>query len=114
MRGDEGLGLYADGCRLPAELRAKDTGAIQHLPAAIQGGHHELNALRSVNTELLFELWVPGLSQSFCWAGLSPPASWGHGRLDPRGRGVMRDHPYCFSGETHPPVHWAGQKDKRE
>lgn len=25
----------------------------------------------------------------------------------------MRDHPYCFSGETRPPVHWAGQKDKR-
>lgn len=28
MKGDEGLGLYADGCRLPAELRAKDTGAF--------------------------------------------------------------------------------------
>ena len=82
-RGDEGPGLYASGCRLPAELRAKDTGAIQHLSAVIQGGHNELNALRCVNTELLFGLCVPGLSQSFCWAGLSPPASQGQGRLDP-------------------------------
>lgn len=79
----KGLGLYASGCRLPAELRAKDTGAIQHLSAVIQGSHNELNALRCVNTELLFGHCVPGLSQSFCWAGLSPPASQGQGRLDP-------------------------------
>lgn len=100
--GTRGLGLCAAGRRLPAELRAKDTGAIQPLSAVIQGDH-ELNALRCVSTELLFGLWGPGLSQSFCWAGLSPPASWGHGRLDPGGRGGVRDHPYCFSGETLPP-----------
>ena len=79
----EGLGLYASGCCLPTELRAKDTGAIQHLSAVTQGGHNELNALRCVNTQLLFGLCVPGLSQSFCWAGLSPPASQGQGHLDP-------------------------------
>lgn len=102
LEGTQGLGLRAAGCRLPAELRAKDAGAIQPLSAVVQGGH-ELNALRCVSTELLFGLWVPGLSQSCCWAGLSPPASWGHGRLDPGGRGGVRDHANCFSGETLPP-----------
>lgn len=48
--GGRGWGCVLLAAACPAALTAKDTGAIQHLSAAIQDHHNKLNVLRCVNT----------------------------------------------------------------
>lgn len=93
VRG-RGLGC-ADGYRLPAELRAKDTGAIQHLPAAIQRRppRAERPALCKHRLPGTLGPWAfPELLLGWAFA----TSILGSRSLDPRGRGVVRDHLYSL------------------